>query len=159
MNTPWYKQFWPWFLIFIPLASFTMGMVLLNLATNTSDSLVVDDYYKEGKAINANLDKEEEARRRNMTSDLLISDGAVSVQFHSGIPQDGQALKLAFYHTTLKERDVTVMLSRDAGGVYRGFTEQPLNGKWRISLTPINEEWKILNVITLPQSDKITFNP
>ncbi len=53
MNTPWYKQFWPWFLIAVPLITLVMGGVLLKLAISTEDSLVVDDYYKEGKAINA----------------------------------------------------------------------------------------------------------
>lgn len=159
MNTPWYKQFWPWFLIAIPVITFIMGMVLLNLATNTTDSLVVDDYYKEGKAINARLGKIEEARRRNITTDLRIEDGNISLKFHSGIPKEGQALKLTFYHTTLKERDTAVLLSRDANGVYRGYVESALDGKWRITLTPIDEVWKIQQTITLPWSGVIKFNP
>ncbi|WP_414830828.1 FixH family protein [Alteromonas sp. H39] len=159
MNTPWYKQFWPWFLIAIPVITFIMGMVLLNLATNTTDSLVVDDYYKEGKAINARLGKIEEAKRRNITTDLTIEDGAVTVQFHSGIPKEGQALKLAFYHTTLQDRDTSVLLSRDARGVYRGYVESPLDGKWQITLTPIDEAWKIQQTVTLPWSGVIKFNP
>lgn len=159
MNTPWYKQFWPWFLIAIPVISFIMGMVLLNLATNTTDSLVVDDYYKEGKAINARLGKIEEAKRRNITSELAIKDGAVSVKFHSGIPKEGQALKLTFYHTTLKDRDTAVLLSRDAQGIYRGFVEAPLDGKWQVTLTPIDESWKIQQTITLPRSGALKFNP
>ena len=47
---PWYKQFWPWFLIAIPTSSFIMAYFIVKFATNTQDSLVVDDYYKEGKA-------------------------------------------------------------------------------------------------------------
>ena len=53
MNRPWYKEFWPWFLIAVPIITLIMGGVLLKLAISTEDSLVVDDYYKEGKAINA----------------------------------------------------------------------------------------------------------
>lgn len=159
MNTPWYKQFWPWFLIAIPVITFIMGMVLLNLATNTTDSLVVDDYYKEGKAINARLDKIEEAKRRNITSDLTIENGAIAIKFHSGIPREGQALKLTFYHTTLEDRDTSVLLSRDATGVYRGFVESSLDGKWRMTLTPVDEAWKIQQIITLPVSGVIKFNP
>ena len=159
MNTPWYKQFWPWFLIAIPVITFVMGMVLLNLATNTTDSLVVDDYYKEGKAINARLDKIEEAKRRNITTDLTIENGVVTVKFHSGIPKEGQALKLTFYHTTLQDLDTSVLLSRDAKGVYRGFVESSLDGKWQITLTPIDEVWKIQQTVTLPWSGVIKFNP
>jgi len=159
MNTPWYKQFWPWFLIAVPVITLIMGGVLLHLAVSTEDSLVVDDYYKEGKAINANLDKVAAAKKKNITSDLLIDNGSITLTFHSGIPQDGNAVKLAFYHVTLEERDVDVLLTRDASGKYRGFIEEDLSGKWRISLTPIDESWKIQNIVQLPYSGVFTFNP
>lgn len=159
MNTPWYKQFWPWFLIAVPVITLIMGGVLLHLAVSTEDSLVVDDYYKEGKAINANLDKVAAAKKKNITTDLLIDKGSITLTFHSGIPQDGNAVKLAFYHVTLEDRDVDVLLTRDASGKYRGFIEEDLSGKWRISLTPIGESWKIQNIVQLPHSGVFTFNP
>ena len=81
------------------------------------------------------------------------------MKFHSGIPQEGTALKLSFYHVTLEERDTSILLARDAQGVYRGSTEVSLDGKWRISLTPIDESWKIQNVVQLPYSGAIKFNP
>lgn len=159
MNTPWYKQFWPWFLIAVPVITLIMGGVLLKLAISTEDSLVVDDYYKEGKAINATLDKELVARKLNITTELTIDNGSIAVKFHSGIPQEGSALKLNFYHVTLEERDTSLLLSRDAGGIYRGSVDTSLDGKWRVSLTPIDESWKIQNTVLLPQSGAIKFNP
>ena len=159
MNTPWYKQFWPWFLIAVPFATLIMGGILLKLSISTEDSLVIDDYYKEGKAINASLDKEAQAKRKNITTDLTITDGSIALKFHSGIPQDGNALKLNFYHVTIKERDVSVLLSRDANGIYRGFVDADLSGKWQVSLTPIDESWKIQNTLHLPYSGVIKFNP
>ena len=61
MHTPWYKQFWPWFLIAVPVITVIMSGFLIHFATSTQDTLVIDDYYKEGKAINARLDKVEAA--------------------------------------------------------------------------------------------------
>jgi len=159
MNRPWYKEFWPWFLIAVPVATLIMGGVLLNLAISTEDSLVIDDYYKEGKAINASLDKEAVAKRLNITTDLTIKDGSIALEFHSSIPKEGNAVKLNFYHVTLEERDVSILLSRDANGIYRGFVEQNLDGKWRVSLTPFDESWKIQNTLVLPQPGAIKFNP
>ncbi|GEA10993.1 FixH family protein [Alteromonas sp. KUL49] len=159
MNTPWYKQFWPWFLIAVPVVTLIMGVVLLRLAINTEDSLVVDDYYKEGKAINSRLDKVANARRLRITTDLTIDDGLIAIKFHSGIPQDGTALKLAFHHVTLEEKDTEVLLTRDATGVFRGSTDNDLSGKWRVSLMPMNEEWKIQQTLTLPNGATIRFNP
>ncbi|MBT0586322.1 FixH family protein [Alteromonas oceanisediminis] len=157
---PWYKQFWPWFLIAIPLSSFIVGFTVLHLAINSSDSLVVDDYYKEGRTINARLDKIEQARQQNMSAGLSFADdGSVQLRFLSGVPRTGEAIQLGMYHVTLKDRDITVMLTRDATGLYRGYTEQPLQGKWRVTLLPVSESWKIQQVVALPRSDEIRLTP
>ena len=159
-TTPWYKQFWPWFLIAVPMSSFIVGFTVLHLAINTSDSLVVDDYYKEGRTINARLDKIENAKKLNISTGLAIStDGKIALSFDSGQPRSSEALKLTFYHVTLKNRDIEVLLTSDASGVYRGFTEQLLQGKWRITLLPVDENWKIQQVVTLPQKNEIRFTP
>lgn len=157
---PWFKQFWPWFLIAVPMSSFIVGFTVLNLAINTSDSLVVDDYYKEGRTINSRLDKIENAKRLNISTGITVnSDGGIQLRFESGKPRSNEALRLNLYHVTLKNRDVEVLLSSDASGVYRGFTDLPLQGKWRVTLLPVDESWKIQQVISLPRADEIRFAP
>ena len=156
---PWYKQFWPWFLIAIPTSSFIMAYFIVKFATNTQDSLVVDDYYKEGKAYNVNHKKVENARKLRIMTDLSVNDGQIALEFHSGIPEEGNALKLSFYHVTLAERDVSLLLTRDANGIYRGFVEQDLSGKWRVTLSPLDDSWKVQQEIGLPRADKIRFVP
>ncbi|MDM7860832.1 FixH family protein [Alteromonas sp. ASW11-36] len=158
--TPWYKQFWPWFLISVPLSSFIVGFFVLHLATNTTDSLVVDDYYKEGRAINARLDKIQQAKEMRIVTGLTITEnGTVSLRFISGLPRDNTALKLSLYHVTLHERDVEVLLTADATGVFRGVINEDLTGKWRITLLPMDESWKIQQVVGLPQQTEIRFAP
>lgn len=156
---PWYKQFWPWFLIAIPTSSFIMAYFIVKFATNTQDSLVVDDYYKEGKAYNVNHQKVENARKLRIMTDLSVNDGQIALEFHSGIPEEGNALKLSFYHVTLAERDVSLLLTRDANGIYRGFVEQDLSGKWRVTLSPLDDSWKVQQEIGLPRANKIRFVP
>lgn len=156
---PWYKQFWPWFLIAIPTSSFIMAYFIVKFATNTQDSLVVDDYYKEGKTYNVNHQKVENARKLRIMTDLTVNDGQIALEFHSGIPEEGNALKLSFYHVTLAERDVSLLLTRDANGIYRGFVEQDLSGKWRVTLSPLDDSWKVQQEIGLPRADKIRFVP
>lgn len=159
MEKPWYKQFWPWFLIAVPVITMIMSGVLLKLAISTEDSLVVDDYYKQGKAINASLAKEHEARRRNITADVSIDDGVIVLEFHSGIPVDGQAIKLSFYHTTQQAKDFSVLLSRDAAGLYRGYSDDIVAGKWQMTLEPVNTAWKIKKQIWLPAKQTISLKP
>lgn len=156
---PWYKQFWPWFLICIPLSSFIVGGIVVSYATDGTNSLVVDDYYKEGKSINARLDKIEEAKALNITSTLSISEDFIALEFLSGAPQSQEALKLDFFHVTQEDRDFLVLLSADAAGIYRAAIDTPISGKWRLRLTPVDERWKIQKTVILPTATAIDFVP
>lgn len=156
---PWYKQFWPWFLICIPLSSFIVGGFVVNFATDGSDSLVIDDYYKEGKSINARLDKIELAKTLNIKTQLSINNDFIAVEFLSGAPNSKQALKLDFFHVTQEAKDFQALLSADANGIYRATIDSALQGKWRVRLTPLDDSWKVQKTIVLPSASTISFNP
>ena len=42
-NLPWYKQFWPWFIIALPASAVIASFFTLWLAISNPDYLVVDD--------------------------------------------------------------------------------------------------------------------
>lgn len=155
----WYKQFWPWFLIAIPLSSIIVGSFVIRFATDGTNSLVVDDYYKEGKAINSRLDKIELAKEMGIATMLTIEQGKIELEFVSGAPSSGEALKLDFFHVTMEDRDFDVLLTRDASGIYRSNADNPIDGKWRLRLMPLNEKWKIQDRVVLPQAKAFRFEP
>lgn len=156
---PWYKQFWPWFLIAVPVVTLAVGTTVLTLALNGEDSLVIDDYYKQGKAINNKLEKIKAAKALNLRTELMFLDERVELRFLSEDPNKGAALTLEFYHSTQSERDFTVNLTQRADGTYQAPIEEPLSGKWRVSLHPFHKQWKIQQDITLPQSGSVPFVP
>ncbi|WP_395343251.1 FixH family protein [Ningiella sp. W23] len=156
---PWYKQFWPWFLIAIPTSSLIVGSFVIRFATDGTNTLVVDDYYKEGKAINARLDKIDRAIELGISTTLDIKQGQVAIEFLDGAPQTGEALRLEFFHVTLAHKDFNVLLSRDANGIYRSSFDEDIKGKWRIRLLPMDESWKVQDTVNLPQEKVISFNP
>lgn len=155
----WYKQFWPWFLITIPVVSIILSVTMLNLAINTENSMVIDDYYKEGKAINLQLERVEEAKSRNILTELYSSGTNLTLTFLSGQPESGAALKLLFSHATLESKDFDVLLSQDANGVYRAQLVVPLTGKWNLTLTPLNQQWKISQPMAFPRDQAVLFKP
>lgn len=159
MQKKWYKQFWPWFLIAVPAASMAMGVLIVYLATTGEDSLVSDDYYKEGKGINQDLSKIQLAKDLGYVGLLEVSDDSVKLRFQTSAPKDATALRLVFFHNTLEEKDYVVMLTRNATGQYVGYPTQSLKGKWRLTLSDINETWKIRQTIGLPYSGSITLAP
>ena len=71
---PWYKQFWPWFLLGILSLSIVMSTTFLVLSITSFDGMVEDNYYKVGKAINETLEQDDRAEALNMVAELRIDD-------------------------------------------------------------------------------------
>lgn len=159
LPSPWYKQFWPWFLITVPLVSIIVGSTMLTLALKTENSMVVDDYYKEGKAINYRIAKIKRAKDLGIASEMLINEEQIQLSFTSGQVDSSQNLSLRFYHPTLEDRDFSLQLLRDARGNYSAFLPNEIGGKWQVTLIPFNEEWKIQTEIALPRSGPIPLIP
>jgi hypothetical protein len=155
----WYKQFWPWFLIAFPLSSMVLSFTMMKLAFTGKDSLVIDDYYKEGRSINLNLHKFQEAKVRDIEAQLLFGSNKIELVIIKGNLDDGSALTLDFFHSTQASKDFKTVLLKDASGKYTGTFDQDLAGKWRISLHPHDELWKIQQLVSLPQSEAVDFKP
>lgn len=158
-SQPWYRQFWPWFLVVVPGISVILSVSMLTLAINTEDSPVVDDYYKQGRAINLDLAKQEKASNLGIRSQLTVNDNQVVLSFSQGEPESGQALEIAFHHATLIDQDFVLLLTRDALGNYRGSHSVAINGKWYVRLQPLDKSWKIQHPLVFPQQQAIDFNP
>ena len=155
----WYKQFWPWFLIIVPLTSMVLSFTMMRFAFNTEDSMVIDDYYKEGKGINLQIQKVERAKVLNISTLAKVSENSISVTFVTGSPKDGQILTLDFIHATQDFKDFSVTLLRDANGNYRAPLDNNISGKWQVSLHPQDQEWKINKVLSFPQKDSFVLAP
>ena len=41
--TPWYRQFWPWFIIALPASAVVASFITLWIAISNPDQVVVDD--------------------------------------------------------------------------------------------------------------------
>ena len=155
----WYKQFWPWFLIVVPITSMVLSFSMMGLAFNGEDSMVIDDYYKEGRGINLKIKKLEKARFLNISTKTQVFSDYVEVTFISGSPEGDGALTLDFLHSTQKFKDFSVILLRDANGLYRAPLDTDVSGKWHLSLHPFDENWKIQKTVYLPQESSFDFKP
>jgi hypothetical protein len=50
-HAPWYKQFWPWFLIVLPTTAVIASFITLYIAVKHADSPVQDDYVQHGLTV------------------------------------------------------------------------------------------------------------
>ena len=62
-TTPWYRQFWPWFIMALPASAVVAGLYTVWLAMQTGDSLVVHSSDGMNIVTERNLDAEREALR------------------------------------------------------------------------------------------------
>jgi len=76
---PWYREPWPWLLMAGPVAVIFAGIATVWLAVVSSDGLVVDDYYKQGLAINQTLERGALAARLGYRGELRLAPDARGV--------------------------------------------------------------------------------
>ncbi|RUO60320.1 FixH family protein [Pseudidiomarina insulisalsae] len=163
MEKPWYKQFWPWFLMCIPFSVIIAMIITLSIASRYGDNpMVVDDYYKKGRGINAQVEKVQEAQKRGISFSFRQQDTNILLAYESGAPAELTALNMHFYHTTLAEKDFSLVLTADANGVFRGTLPADAlahEGKWTVTITPFDGSWRLSQQIQLPSYRKLILEP
>jgi len=144
---PWYRQFWPWFLIALPASVVVISMHLIYTAYNHADDLVVDEYYKVGLAINQQLDRQEKARALGIAARLMLTPGQVTVHVSDGAITD-TSLELVLSHPIESDRDFMVNLQRVGPGVYNGALPAPVAERWHWILRDGAEgAWRLDGVV------------
>lgn len=139
---PWYKQGWPWALIAIPFLTVVAGVITLIIANDTSDSLVLDDYYKKGLAINSNIARLELAKKQQVSASINIDEtvNLLTLKLSAKIPLPEQ-LTLTFSHPTLKQYDQSILLTLLTKGEYVAELAPLENTYWHIAVEDPNQSW------------------
>ncbi|QYJ80711.1 FixH family protein [Shewanella aegiceratis] len=159
MNKPqaWYKQFWPWFLIILPLCAVFASVNLVLLAVENKDSLVSEDYYKDGKAINMDLRKIKHAKQLGLQFELHLTQDELTLTQHGGEPYTA-ALNVSFYHPTLQEKDFAEVATADGNQVYHIALNSPLQGSWEVRLEGFDGTWRIQKRLELKDNQQYWLN-
>jgi hypothetical protein len=149
---PWYRQFWPWFLMALPASAVVAGLATVFIAVMHQDNLVVDDYYKQGLAINQTLNQQFAAKALNLTADATLNpeSGKLTIVLSANSAIDEPALKLSLVHATLARLDQVIILHREAMNTYVATVNNIKNGKWHLILAPVDDHWQIKANVTLP---------
>lgn len=151
---PWYKQLWPWLLIAIPVFTALKAVHTIVIMQQNSPDLVVDDYYKEGRAINMQLAKYREAALRNLQATILIAGDKAIVRFAENAVLEGE-VHLDFYHPTLAARDFALDAERSGELLYVANLPLSPTGKWQLVVSDASKEWKLRAELNLPVATEI----
>lgn len=154
ITKPWYKHFWPWFLMSFPLAAVIAGVVTIIIATRGHDHAVVDDYYKKGLAINRVITQQETAAAMGLTAtaDYVPATGEVNLNLSSDNIENVESLSLSFVHTTRADYDRHVLLHKNSQGVFRTNITNIQPGRWKLILEPADKQWRLDAHVVLPST-------
>jgi len=160
-GAPWYRQFWPWFLLALPAASVVGGVLTLVIAVRNADSVVRDDWYKSGLAINADLARERIAADLGIVATVVLDErrGEIRVGLGGPAPEADAALELELHHPTQASRDRAFHLVRDTGGAYRCAVTDDLRGRWHVTLVPATGAWKLAGAVALAPGTPASLAP
>ncbi|KPK37674.1 MAG: hypothetical protein AMJ69_10745 [Gammaproteobacteria bacterium SG8_47] len=163
LSVPWYRQRWPWILIALPASSVLACVALIVIALHDPDSLVVDDYYKQGLAINQRLERGHYAERVALAARGRIdaSVRSLQVQLSSAQPIAIQPCLLTLVHPTRSEYDRRIALRYDPqSGSYMGELPAELAaGRWHLVLEPADAIWRLTGRVELPDAAEFELAP
>lgn len=159
---PWYREPWPWLLMAGPVAVIVAGVITVWMAIRSSDGLVVDDYYKQGLAINQTISRDRVAAERGYSAAIGFSGAgtAVSVRL-DGSP--GQripgGLALRVLHPTRAGQDRLILLRRDSSGAFTGIGKALESGRWNLVLEDRSAEWRLTGSFNYPVAGSVILTP
>ena len=144
---PWYREPWPWVLIGIPALAVVGGGVTLWLAMTSNNALVVDDYYREGRAINRVIARDLEAERLGLRARLDDSSEGLRLELRAADPAPAfpPTLRLRLVHATDAARDRDVTLRALGQGRYLGAGEHlPKAARWAVIIEEPGRRWRLM---------------
>jgi hypothetical protein len=162
--SPWYRQFWPWFLIALPGSVVIASFLTLAIAVRHSDEVVRDDYYKEGLAINQQLDRERLADSMNLTAALSWQPGSGEIRVVLPARVTDQSLQLHWLHPLKRQldRDIVLQRHREAestatNSLYGGKIDTPLGGRFYVQLENMTADaskaWRLRGEVSASSID------
>jgi hypothetical protein len=155
--SPWYANRWPWLLMLGPVAVVVAGMFTAWLAFSHQDALVVDDYYKQGKAINQDLRRDRVAAQMQADADIRYdpSAGRLEGRIHSLSRAAPGSFFVQLVHSTQPEKDVRLTLRADADGRFSVALPMLDIARWQVLIEPEQRDWRLNGVWNWPNEQQV----
>ena len=143
--TPWYRQRWPWLLMLGPTLVLVAGSYTAYLAVTREDAMVVDDYYKQGKAINQDLRRDRVATALRLSFEARYDADAgrlVGTLESFGRPVS-QPFLIRLAHPTLPKKDLALNAQPDAAGHFSVALSMLERAHWRVVVEGGARDWRL----------------
>ena len=142
---PWYAQRWPWLLMLGPALVIVAGSFTAWLAYTRQDAMVVDDYYKQGKAINQDLRRDRAASAMGLTFEARYdaAGGVLRGQVASFGKPLSTPLHITLAHSTLPQKDLALDALSDAQGRFEVALPMLDQARWQVGVEGAARDWRL----------------
>ena len=148
-NKPWYKEPWLWFVLSVPIASVILSSIMVSVAVIGQDSLVSDNYYKDGMGINQTIEQDRLAVQLNIVPIITIQDKTAIISIKSDKMPTQAFLTLKLVHPTTSDKDITIRLLPTENG-FIGDLPNVVEGRRYLDLYGFDDSWRIRDEVYLP---------
>jgi hypothetical protein len=157
-STPWYAQRWPWLLMLGPALVLVAGAFTSYLAWTRQDAMVVDDYYKRGKAINQDLRRDKVATALQLLVELHYDPAAHAMtgELTSFGKPVTAPFRISFAHSTLPEKDLMLAAYPDAQGRFSVPLAQLGQARWQVNVEGGKHDWRLASQWRYPAQTALT---
>ena len=138
----WYGVPLMWLVLGLPLAAVVGGLTTVAIAFGGADAVVVDDFRKDGLAINLDPRRDANAATLGVSAEVDHAGDRLVAHLAPGRAPAPSRLVVVFSHATRAELDRMVTLERTAEGTYAGPLAALEPGHWYLELTPADREWR-----------------
>lgn len=154
---PWYLHKWPWLLMLGPFLVVLAATYSGWIAFTRQDAMVVDDYYKQGNAINQDL------RRDSAASNLGLSFSArydvPEGKIHGRLLSFGQplagAIQILLTHSTQPGKDMRLTAKPDQRGEFDVGLPALDRARWQVSVENERSDWRLSGTWMWPRQQSI----
>lgn len=132
-----------WLIIGLPLTAVVASIITVTIASRSADTLVRDEFQKEGLALNQVTERDRQAFALDVAAALRVSGDELQVELRSRLQSQPERLTLSLVHPTLVEKDVLVTLRHLGQGLYAGQIPNLRGVNWQVFLLPQDESWRL----------------
>lgn len=148
---PWHREPFMWLVVGIPLLTVVAGLSTVYIAHKHSDTIVSDEFRKEGLAIQHDPTRDLAAARIGAHAQLDIAPDRLRVRLNLANGTSPSSLVAVLSHATRAELDRLIVLSRTSDGAYEARFEALDAGHWYVEVSPSDRSWRLRgNFSTIP---------
>lgn len=158
--TPWYREFWAWFVIAILAMGVCSGVGVLAIGLNNPPHMVTGDYQPLGKVLIDTHERADRARELGLSGQMTVHNSELRLTIESQIDRAlPDSLLVRLEHPTRSDDDRSVVVQAVSPGSYRGTLSTGMPPRARVILSDLEQTWWLSGRVDEPISDGVDLAP